>query len=326
MRARAPGYVLSDFADVPDLAAQVTRLDNLAFAQYEGAMAFDEAFSEWYLARPGTDLRMCQAALDGERLVSQVIVCVQPLQLGGRTMRCGIIDSVATDPEHRKQGLARQLMERAHEVMQRVGLDAAVLYTNPDDHPYHFYARLGYEERARASMLMAARRDRSGCGALPVDAEAEAEGLRALLDEYFAGYEGFAPLSEELWRWHKIDSPVKPTVVAEMSGSGPISTATFADAQVRVEGQDHTVSMAYDIAALRMSNDAFASLLSLAPREMIGLILDDAAPEAAWAAALGFERRVSEVSMVLPFSREARTALDAHSGPWYVMMESVVGV
>ena len=320
------GYVLSDFAEVPDLAAQVTRLDNLAFAQYEGAMAFDEAFSAWYLARPGTDLRMCQAALDGERLVSQVIVCVQPVQLGGRTMRCGIIDSVATDPEHRKQGLARQLMERAHEAMEEAGLDAAVLYTNPDDHPYHFYARLGYEERARASMLLGARPATSGCGALPVDAGAEAAGLRALLDDYFAGYEGFASLSEELWRWHKMDSPVEPTVVAEMTGSGPISTATFADAQVRIEGQDHTVSMAYDLAALRMSDDQFAGLLSAAPREMIGLILDDAAPEAAWASNLGFERRVSEVSMVLPFTSEARAALDAHGRLWYVMMESVVGV
>ena len=320
------GYVLTDFAEVPDLAAQVTRLDNLAFAQYEGAMAFYEAFSKWYLARPGTDLRMCQAAMDGERLVSQVIVCVQPVQLGGQTFRCGIIDSVATAPEHRRQGLARRLMERAHEAMQRTGLDAAVLYTNPNDHPYHFYARLGYKERARASMLLGARLDRSGCGAEVVDAAGHAEGLRALLNEYFVGYEGYAPVSEELWRWHKIDSPVEPTVVAEMTGSGPISTATFADAQVRIEGRDRTVSMAYDLAALRMSDDEFASLLALAPREMICLILDDSAPEALWAEELGFEPRVSEVSMVLPFSSEAQAALDAHGGPWYVMMESVVGV
>ncbi|MBD3292371.1 MAG: GNAT family N-acetyltransferase [Armatimonadia bacterium] len=321
------GYVLSDFAEVPDLTEQVTRLQNLAFAEYEGAMEIDEAFMAWYLSRPGTDLRMCQAALaDDDRLVSQVIVCAQDVQIGGVALRCGIIDSVATDPEDRKQGLARSLMERAHEIMQRVGLDAAVLYTNPDDHPYHFYSRLGYQERARASMLLGARPGESGCGAQQIDPAEEAEGLRALLNDYYVGHEGFAPLGEELWKWHKIDAPSDPTVVAEMTGSGPISTATFADAPVRIEGEEHEVSMAYDVAAQVMNEDEFGSLLSVAPREMVGLILAENAPERRWADALGFEPRVSEVSMVLPFSREARSALRDHGGPWYVMIESVVGV
>ena len=321
------GYALSDFAEVPNLAEQVTRLQNLAFAEYEGAMEIDEAFTQWYLSRPGTDPRMCHAALaEGDRLVSQVIVCVQDVRLGGVALRCGIIDSVATDPEHRRQGLARSLMERAHEVMQRAGLDAAVLYTNPEDHPYSFYQRLGYEERARAAMLIGARPGGSGCSAEPVDAAEYAGGLCALLNDYYVGHEGFSPLGEELWRWHKLDAPSDPTVVAELTGSGPIATATFAGAPVRIEGQDHQVSMAYDIAADIMNEDELGSLLSLAPQETVGLILDERAPERRWAEALGFEPRVSEVSMVLPFSREARVALSEHGGPWYVMIESVVGV
>lgn len=321
------GHALSDFAEVPDLTEQVTRLQNLAFAEYEGAMEIDRAFMDWYLRRPGTDLRMCQAALtDDDRLVSQVIICEQDVQLGGAALRCGIIDSVATAPEHRRKGLARSLMERAHEAMQGGGLDAAVLYTNPDDHPYHFYARLGYEERARAAMLLGARPGASGCGAEAVDPSEHAEGLRRLLNDYYVVHEGFAPLSEGLWRWHKIDAPSEPTVVAELTGSGPISTATFADAPVRIEGDEHGVSMAYDVAARVMNEDEFGSLLSVAPREMVGLIVDDDAPERQWADALGFEPRVCEVSMVLPFSREARSALRDHGGPWYVMIESVVGV
>lgn len=320
------GYVLTDFTEVPDLAAQVTKLDNSAFAEYEGAMAFDEAVSEWYLQRPGTVLEMCQAVLEGDTLVSQVIVCVQPLQLGGRMMNCAIVDSVATDPRHRKQGLARQLMERAHEAMQAAGLDASVLYTNPFDHPYRFYGRLGYQERARASMMIGASLSPSGCGAEPVNPAEEANSLRALLNDYYGSYEGFSPLSEEIWRWHKVASPVKPTVVAEMTGSGAVSTATFADAPVRIEGHDYTVSMAYDIAATVMNADAFESLLSLAPRDMLGLILDERSPEYGWAEALGLEPRVSEVSMVLPFSDDASAALQEHAAPWYVMMESVVGV
>ncbi|MFW5867976.1 MAG: GNAT family N-acetyltransferase, partial [Armatimonadota bacterium] len=213
-------YEVTDFTQVKSLVKQVTRLQNKAFAEYEGAMEIDRAFIDWYLKRPGTDLTMCQAALDRGTVVSQVIVCAQPLQLGGETFRCGIIDSVATDPEHRKQGLARDLMERAHEAMMDADLDAAVLYTNPDDHPYEFYRRLGYDERARASMLIGARGGESGCGAEPVDAAAEGEGLRALLNEYYVGHEGFSPLSEELWAWHKVEAPAAPIVVAELTGSG----------------------------------------------------------------------------------------------------------
>jgi ribosomal protein S18 acetylase RimI-like enzyme len=319
-------YAVTDFTQVPDLIEQVTRLQNTAFAEYEGAMEIDQAFMDWYLQRPGTDMTMCQAAVDRGMLVSQVIVCVQRLQLGGETFRCGIIDSVATDPDHRKQGLARDLMERAHEVMMDADLDAAVLYTNPDDHPYAFYRRLGYEERARASMLIGPRPRGSGCGAEPVDAKQEGEGVRALLNDYYIGHEGFSPLTEELWAWHKIDAPASATIVAELAVSSPISTATFADAPVRVEGREHGISMAYDVAATVMNKDEFGSLLSVAPREVVGLIVDDDAPERHWANALGMEARVSEVAMVLPFTRDAEIALEAHGGPWYVMIESVVGV
>ncbi|MFP4248400.1 MAG: GNAT family N-acetyltransferase [Armatimonadota bacterium] len=319
-------YAVTDFTQVGELIEQVTRLQNTAFAEYEGAIEIDQAFMDWYLKRPGTDLTMCQAAVDRGTLVSQVLVCEQPLQLGGATFQCGIIDSVATDPEHRKQGLARDLMERAHEAMMDAALDAAVLYTNPDDHPYAFYRRLGYEERARASMLIGRRAGESGCGAEPVDAKQQADGLRALLNDYYIGHEGFSPLSEEFWAWHKIEAPASPTVVAELAGSGPISTATFADAPVRIEGQEHGVSMAYDLAATVMNEDEFGSLLSVAPREMVGLILDDDSPERQWAGALGFEPRVSEAAMVLPFTHDAEVALQEHGGPWYVMIESVVGV
>jgi hypothetical protein len=175
-------------------------------------------------------------------------------------------------------------------------------------------------------MLIGPRPAESGCGAQPVDPSEHAEGLRDLLNEYFIGYEGYSPLSSDLWRWHKIDAPAEPAVNAEMTGSGPISTATFADAPVRIEGEEHEVSMAYDLAATVMGEDEFASLLSVAPREMVGLILHENAPERQWADALGLQPRVSEVSMVLPFSSEAEIALEDHGGPWYVMVESVVGV
>jgi hypothetical protein len=95
---------------------------------------------------------------------------------------------------------------------------------------------------------------------------------------------------------------------------------------VRIAGEQHDVSMAYDVAANVMNDDEFASLLSLAPRETVGLILDEDAPERRWVDHLGFEPQVSEVSMVLAFTSEAERALEDHGGLWYVMIESVVGV
>ncbi|MEA3403465.1 MAG: GNAT family N-acetyltransferase [Armatimonadota bacterium] len=319
-------YELTDFAQVPDLVPQVTSLTNAAFAEYEGAMEVSEQWTDWYLQRPGTDPKLCQAALDDGKLVSQVIVCQQDLQLGGELLRCGIVDSVATEPGHRRRGLARALMERAHEAMQEADIDAAVLYTNPEDHPYRFYLRLGYRERARAAMLVGPWPAESGCGALPVDAAEHRAGLCDLLNEYYVGHEGYSPGCRELWRWHKLEAPSPPTVVAELTGAGPASTASFARASVRIGGRQHTVSLAYDIAAEVMNPEQYGGLLSTAPRETVALLLDEDSPERRWADDLGFEPQIAEVSMVLPLGREASLALQERSGPWYVMVESVVGV
>lgn len=319
-------YTFTEFSEVPDLAAQAMRLQNLAFAEYEGAMAVDLPWMKWYLKRPGTDLSLCPAALAGDTLVSQVIVCIQPLQLGGALLQCGIIDSVATDPAHRRQGLARSLMERAHEGMQRTGLDAAVLYTNPEDHPYRFYERLGYEERARAAMMIGPRPGDSGHGPAPVEAGEYATALSDLTNRYHAAHEGYSPLGEDLWRWHKVEPPNPPTVVAELEGSKVVATASFAPATLSVRSSERAVSVASDLAATDMSAERMEALLSSAPADFVAVLLDDRAPERPMVEGLGLTPEVAEVSMVFPFSDAARRALEERSGPWYVMVESVVGV
>jgi predicted N-acetyltransferase YhbS len=323
----AAEYTLCDHVEVPNLPEQLARLSNLAFGDYEGAMPVSERWVDWFLRRPGTDPHISQAALDGRKLIANVLVCAQELQLGGDLLRCGIIDSVATDPDYRRQGLARVLMERTHEKMQRAGLDAAVLYTNPDDHPYRFYERLGYVTRARAALLSGPRPEAKGCAARPVDAAAEAEGLRALLNDYFAAWEGYAPLDDDLWAWHKLDPATgPPTVVAEMTGSEPVATVTFADADVLMKGKRQTVAVAYDMAARVVNVEQVRSLLSAAPHPAISMILDEAAPERAMVEAVGLKPQVAEVVMVLPFSARARRTLQAHHGPWYAMVESIIGV
>lgn len=320
-------YVLTDHTQVPNLVPQVTRLTNAAFAEYEGAMTVDEAWTAWYLKRPGTDPTLCQAALDGDTLVSQVLVCVQTLQLGGKLVRCGIIDSVATDPAHRRRGLARALMERAHAAMSDAGVEAAVLYTNPEGPAYGLYERLGYITRARGAMFQGPRPDGGGYGPVAVDARQHGPALQVLLNDYFAAHEGYAPLDDALWRWHRLDPPAgPPTVVAEMTGSGPIATATFARAELNLPSGTRPVVVAYDIAARSMDAEMLASLLAAAPEETVLVLVDENAPECEMAVEAGLEHEVGEVAMVLPLVERVEMVLQNQGRPWYFMVESLVGV
>ncbi len=321
------GYELTDHSRIDDVVAQTTRLTNAAFADYEGAMEVDESWTEWYLQRPGTEPELCQVALDGDTVVAQVLVCAQPLQLGDGVLDCAIIDGVATHPEHRRQGLARQLMERAHEAMKERELAASVLYTNPEDHPYEFYRRLGYRERARGSLLVGPRPEGNRCAAEEVDATEHGGALRDLINDYYTGWEGFHPLDEAIWQWHRLDPPVGPaTVVAELAGSGAVSTVSFAHANLKLRTRTQAVAVAYDMAATVMNEDQVRSLLSSAPTEYVAMLVDNEAPERRWAESVGLQKQVSEVAMVLPLGREASTALEDHDPLWYVMVESVIGV
>jgi len=220
-------------------------------------------------------------------------------------------------------------MERAHEAMQEVtGVDAAVLYTDPAGHPHQFYQRLGYETRAQASLLTGPRPQVDQEPLEPAPPEDAGQPLFDLLNEFFSQHEGYCPMDSRLWRWHKCEhvaaNPV--TVVVEEAGGVPVATATFAEAELLLAGERRPVSIAYDVAAKELSADRLARLFAAAPREQVAMILDRASAEHRLAVEVGLEPRVGEVSMILPFSERARAALSAKSGPWYPMIESIIGV
>jgi GNAT superfamily N-acetyltransferase len=56
--------------------------------------------------------------------------------------RCAMIFNVYTDPSHRRQGLARQLMEVMHEWCRGEGIERVVL--NASTSGYSLYAAMGY--------------------------------------------------------------------------------------------------------------------------------------------------------------------------------------
>ncbi len=324
-------YRFVDHTQVRDLIEQVTILEAVAFAEYEGAPTFDESFTEWYLRRPGSTARLGVAALDDGQMVAVVLVAIQSVQLGGKVLDCGIIDSVATHPEHRRQGLARKLMEMAHEKMRVAGADAGVLYTNPEDHPYEFYRRLGYQTRAICQMMEGKRPAENGALMVRAAGAVEHEVIARMLNEFYSAHEGYAPMSAELWEWHKVARPLGMEVlllVAEADGK-PVATCTYAEVPILLKGETVTVAalsdFAYDADACDGA-DALMSLLVAAPQGTVVCLVDKEDSLSEHYREAGFTKVVSEVSMVLPFSKAAHEAMENKSGPWYVMVESVIGV
>ncbi len=312
--------------DVPNLAAQLTELSNVAFAEYEGAPTVDVEFSRWYARRPGSTPGVCVAALDGDVMAANVLVAVQNLNLGGEFLPCGIVDTVATHPDHRRQGLAHRLMDMAHDLMREHGAEAGVLYTNPANHPYQFYTRLGYVTRAQAAMLEGAPPATAGACDVRAMRGDEAGTVRELVNGRYEHYEGFARLDDDLWRWHRVERPATmpaQVVVAERDGR-LVGTAALADVMVLLEGRQTRVTVVSD--AVYDGAECLRDLLAAAPQERLMALHDVRAPEHAALEQTGLASAVGEVAMVLPFTERARELLTRPAGPWCVMVESVVGV
>ncbi len=314
-------YRLGPHSDVEDLVGPLTRLTNAAFAEYEGALEATEAFTEWYLRRPGSTPDVCFGAWYEGQMVSNVLVAIQSLRLGSRLVSCGIIDTVATEPTHQRRGLARALMLRAHVRMRERGAEAAVLYTNPEGSPYQFYQRLGYLTRARPELLVGPRPSSDRMVRTPTADESLA--LRDLVNRHYGGYEGFAPLDDDLWQWHREarppDMPVQLFVLDGLTGC-----VAFAEARIALAGRPGTVSVVTDLVAPDAA--AAKALLAAAPRPDLAALCDIRAAEYPLLTELGFRPKVSEVAMVLPFTDSARQALAAAHPPWYPMAESIIGV
>lgn len=69
---------------------------------------------------------------------------VIPWPPGPMTMdpRCGFVFNVYTDPSHRKQGLARRMMEAMHEWCRAEGIERVVL--NASTFGHSLYGSMGY--------------------------------------------------------------------------------------------------------------------------------------------------------------------------------------
>ncbi|MFO7947842.1 MAG: GNAT family N-acetyltransferase [Armatimonadota bacterium] len=325
-------YRFVTHTDVPDRVEQVTELNAVAFAEYEGAPVLDETFTHWYLQRPGSTPGRCVAALDpDDEMVSMVLVAIQPLQIGGRVIDCGIIDSVATHPGHRRHGLARRLMEMAHDIMQGDGADAAVLYTDPNNYPYEFYQSLGYQTRAMCQLMRGSRRQKRGGVGLQLMHRPCSGDVAELLDEFYADHEGYARMDGDVFTWHKIERPegMEVAVLTARIGEDLAATCTYAEIELLLQGSRLAVATISDFAyrpELCDGAEALKSMLAVAPQDRLVSICDEEDPLAELYKQMGFTPEVNEVAMILPFTNAADQAVAGDGGPWYPMVESIIGV
>ena len=111
-------YDIVPHADIPDLAGQIHALAAVAFGAYPGVLAPHLAHREWYIRRPGMDRDLSMGILCDGRLVASVFVTQAPVRLGGRPLSLGIVDTVMSHPDHRRQGLARWALSAAVDAMR----------------------------------------------------------------------------------------------------------------------------------------------------------------------------------------------------------------
>lgn len=109
--------------------------------------AMATALARWLAtAMPAGDYRAWLAITPEGEVVAGAGLIVFPWPPGPLTMdgRCACVFNVYTEPAHRRQGLARQLMEAIHDWSRAQGIERVVLNASRDGHP--IYKAMGYTD------------------------------------------------------------------------------------------------------------------------------------------------------------------------------------
>ncbi|MFP3903155.1 MAG: GNAT family N-acetyltransferase [Armatimonadota bacterium] len=323
-------YSFVKHTDVPDRVSQVTDLSLDAFSEMDATPCFDIAYTEWFLERPGCEPERCVAALKGEQMVSMALVTLQQMRLGERMLRCGIIDSVATHPAHREQGLAHRLMGEAHEVLRESGADAAVVYTDPQRPAYLLFQGMGYINRAYFRLMRGHSPEPEIAMEVHEATPDEHGRIIELLDDFYSSREGFVPVTEKLWSWRKIDrAPVSEVEVLVAEAGDEIAAVCTGHQAVPLQAQPRPLTTISDLAWRPGHCDpaeALKSMLAAAPQQGFVTMADITDQIFPVYEAAGFDKKSGHVAMVLPLSETGREALETDPVPWYPMVESVIAV
>jgi GNAT superfamily N-acetyltransferase len=132
---------IGDISHIVQHREQMFRDMGLA-AEFEDMAA---AFDLWLRhAIPSKTYLGWMAEANGGQVVAGGGLVVMPWPPGPMTMdpRCGFIFNVYTQPAHRKQGLARKLMDAMHDYCRAEGLERVVLNASVFGQP--LYDQMGY--------------------------------------------------------------------------------------------------------------------------------------------------------------------------------------
>ncbi len=325
-------YRLLTHAGIDDtcwLGQALADLDALTFGHYHGVVVPSVSFMAWYTRRPGMDPRLCQAALDGDELVSSLFVTLAHMRLNGEVLVCGIVDTVMTHPDHRRRGLARELIGRAIARMRKAGAEASLLYTavtQPPAVPQRLYESLGYSACELVDRFVKPPPHSAADGrAVRVSPSAE---VRREVETLLGMRSGWLTLDDVLWRWRRIDRPSDYPV--EVYRARDDTLAAICTGRLLAEGEQQLFAVLSDLAPARdaVSEDMLRSFISTVPRQATATSLCPRSDLALAHAleAVGFRAAGTEAAMLLPLSAAAERQAECRSSPWYVAVESVVGV
>jgi GNAT superfamily N-acetyltransferase len=316
--------------DVPgpeQFLVALSELDTLTFSHYEGVVHATPSFLRWYTSRPGMLAHLSQAAFAGDMLVCSVFATLAPMMLGGGTVLCGIIDTVMTHPDHRRRGLATQLLRRALAAVEEAGADVSLLYAargEPLLPPERLYRGLGYQPRE----LVTRYRRRAG----PISGgEARVDRLDASARPFFEGalgrLDGWLVLDNDLWRWRRIERPEGYPVGLYATDSG--AAAAICSGDLTTAGAPAPVTVVSDLVLpdRNREREDLRALIAAAPQDAPVMILcPESSHRAELLIELGFAAAGVEVAMIRPISRKGAAAASAPRSEWYVAVESLIGV
>lgn len=135
--------------------------------------------------------------LDG-RLVSTVTCFHRPTHLAGRQVKAACIGSVATHPDYRKRGLAREVLQEAVEWMTAEGYQWSFLYGK-----YEVYGGSGWENLSSWDTIADLRPREQYLGEVslrPADPEADAALLAQMHSQFNSNLTGPTVRTEQFWR------------------------------------------------------------------------------------------------------------------------------
>jgi len=324
-------YHYRTHAEVRDweaLIRELSALEGLTFSHYDGVVHATPSFLQWYTARPGLKRGLCQAAFAGNKLVCNVFVTLARMRLGGGPVICGLVDTVMTHPDHRRRGLATALLERALRAMESEGADLSLLYTARAEAvlpPERLYQRLGYAPRELVTRLLRPARPAEGSPSVLMPPDASA---RQVFDQSLSRHDGWLLLDDDLWRWRRQQRPREYPVALLGTASG--GAAALCTGELIMSGAPLPVSVISDLVlpAGAAARGALDALLACAPAEAAITVLcpQSEVQRERLLLEAGFAPSGVEVAMLRPISERGRAALRAPAAPWYVAVESVIGV